>query len=366
MSKQHRVAIIGIGAIGGIHARAIADIHNATFVAGSGLVEETGKKFEEDFGCVYYKEFEQMLDKEKPDVACICTPSGAHLEPALACIERGIHVLCEKPMEIRCDRIDQMITAADKAGVTLGGIFMQRFNPLQKTIHEAASAGRFGDLAVINGYVPWWRDDAYYGPGRWQGTLAMDGGGAMMNQAIHVVDMVQWLATAAITGLGEAIDPAANPVEEVFAYTAKRGHADELIEVEDTAVCVLRFANGAFGQMLAATSMYPGSLRRVQIAGRDGTAETLEDELTKWVFRQETEQDDVIRAKFGSASKTTGGAADPMAIDYVNHTRNIQAFLDSIDDKGELLVTGREARKAVSIIEAIYESAATGKPAKPR
>ncbi|MCG8511514.1 MAG: Gfo/Idh/MocA family oxidoreductase [Rhodospirillales bacterium] len=129
---------------------------------------------------------------------------------------------------------------------------------------------------------------------------------------------------------------------------------------------MLRFSNGAFGQMLAATSMYPGSLRRLQIAGRDGTAETLEDELTTWAFREETEEDDAIRATFGSASKTTGGAADPMAIDYVNHTRNIQAFLDAVDGKGYLLITGREARKAVSIIEAIYKSAATGKPANPK
>lgn len=362
MSKQYRIAIIGIGMIGGFHARAIADLDNAQAVAGSGLVEKVGKKFEAEYGARYFKDYTEMLDTVKPDIATICTPSGAHLEPALACFERGIHVLCEKPMEINTDRIDQMLAAADKAGVQLGGIFMQRYTDIMQTIYGAARAGRFGSLATVNGYVPWWRDDAYYGPGRWQGTLAMDGGGAMMNQSIHIVDLVQWLAAATMPD----IDPDQNPVEEVFAYTGKRSHAEDLIEVEDTAVGVLRFRNGAMGQLLGTTSMYPGSLRRVLLGGRDGMVEILEEELLNWRFRDETPEDDQIRKKFGRTSSTSGGAADPAAIDYRNHAKNIAAFLEGLDGKATQLVTGVEARKTVSIIQAMYESAAKGTPVKPR
>src|SRR5207237_2099306 len=131
-------------------------------------------------------------------------------------------------------------------GVTLGGIFPQRFNPVVRAIHAAASAGRFGNLALVNATVPWWREDAYYGPGRWQGSLALDGGGALINQAIHYVDLAQWIAAAAMKDLA----PNENPVEEVFAYTAKRSHDPKQVEVEDTAVAVLRFRHGAVGPFL--------------------------------------------------------------------------------------------------------------------
>lgn len=356
---MYRIAIVGIGAIATMHARAIADLSNATLVAGSCRGEAKGRAFAEQFGCRWYGDYEAMLDAEKPDVITICTPSGAHLEPTIAAAKRGIHILCEKPLEITTARIDQMIAATREAGVLLGGIFPQRFNPVVQQLHAAASAGRFGRLAVVNSYVPWWRGDDYYAPGRWQGKLALDGGGAMMNQSIHGVDAVQWLATAAQQHNGNG-DPHVNPVAQVFAFTAKRGHDAGLIEVEDTAVAVLRFRDGSLGQLLGATSMYPGSLKRIQIAGRDGTAELLEDELITWQFRHATDEDNAIRQRFARSTQTSGGASDPMAIDYSNHTRNIKAFLDALDGTAPLMIDGPEARKAVAIIEALYQSAATG------
>ncbi|MDX1565401.1 MAG: Gfo/Idh/MocA family oxidoreductase, partial [Phycisphaeraceae bacterium] len=240
--------------------------------------------------------------------------------------------------------------------VTLGGIFPQRFNPVVQTVRDAAAAGRFGDLAVVNTYVPWWRDDDYYAPGRWQGTLAMDGGGALMNQSIHGVDAIQWIAGATMD-----LPPEQNPVEEVFAYTGKRAHAEDLIEVEDTCVVCLKYRNGALGQILATTSMYPGSLRRLTVAGRDGTAETLEDELVSWQFREESDDDQAIRDRFGKSTEHGGGAADPMAIDYSLHTRNIEAFVSALESGQTPPIDGAESRKAVAIIEAVYESAASGK-----
>lgn len=350
MSRPHRIAIVGVGAIAGMHARAIRDIPTATLVAASCRTEEKGRRFAAEFACNWHADFSQMMDRERPDLVTLCTPSGAHLEPTLAAASRGIHVLCEKPLEITTERCDRMIQAAREARVVLGGIFPQRFNPVLSELHRAAAARRFGSLALAACYVPWWRDDAYYAPDRWQGKLSLDGGGALMNQSIHGVDAIQWLAAAASTG----------PVREVFAFTAKRGHDPGLIEVEDTCVALLRFESGALGQILAATSMWPGQLRRLQLGGRDGTAEVLEDQLITWRFREEAGHDEEIRRRFAPASKTEGGASNPMAIDYALHTANIHAFLDALEGRSELMLSATEARKAVAIIEAVYRSASRG------
>lgn len=356
MSKVYRIAIIGVGAIANMHARAIGDLGNARLVAGSCRGEEKGRRFAERYGCQWFADYRRMLDEARPDVVTLCTPSGAHLEPAQAAARRGIHVLSEKPLEITTERVDRMIRAASDAGVVLGGLFPQRFNPVVQAVQQAAAAGRFGNLALVNAYVPWWRDDAYYAPPRWHGTRRWDGGGAMMNQSIHGVDLAQWMAGSATPGLADAD----NPVEQVFAFTARRGRDPELIEVEDTAVAVLRFRSGALGQVLGATSMYPGTLKRLQIGGRDGTAEILEDELTTFQFRRPRPGDDAIRERFGAGTQTGGGASDPMAIDHAHHTRSFADFLAALDRGEPPAVSGVQARKAVAIIEAIYRSARTG------
>ena len=352
-----RAAIIGIGAIAKMHARALADIPGVELAAATCRTEEKGRAFAAEFGCDWYDDTTKMLRRAKPDFVTIATPSGAHLEAAIAAARRGVHVICEKPLEITLKLIDRMIAAADKAGITLGAIFPQRFNPVIRTVHDAAAAGRFGPLAVAASYVPWWRDDAYYGPGRWQGTQALDGGGALMNQSIHGVDALQWIGGATMPGL----DPRENPVESVLAITAVRAHDPERLEVEDTCVAVLRFRNGAVGQLLAATSLYPGQMRRFLFGGRDGTAEILEEQLVTWQFRTAQPDDVSTRRQLGTASSTSGGAADPMAINYSCHTRNFADFISAIRAGSRPTLDGHEGRKAVAIIEACYKSARTGK-----
>jgi UDP-N-acetyl-2-amino-2-deoxyglucuronate dehydrogenase len=355
-----RAAIIGIGAIARLHAKALADIPGVELVAATCRTEEKGRGFAAEFGCQWHADTARMLRREKPDFVTVATPSGAHLPAVLAAIRRGVHVICEKPLEISLKRIDRMIATAAKAGVALGAIFPQRFNPVVRTVHDAAAAGRFGQLAVAASYVPWWRDDAYYGPGRWQGTKALDGGGALMNQSIHGVDALQWIAGATMPGLA----PGENPVESVVALTAVRAHDTERLEVEDTCVAVLRFKNGGLGQLLAATSLFPGQLRRFLVGGRDGTAEIMEEQLVTWRFRAEGADDEATRTRFGGASGTSGGAADPMAINYACHTRNFEAFLDAIRSGRPPELDGLEGRKAVAIVEACYRSARTGRAAK--
>jgi predicted dehydrogenase len=355
-----RAAIIGIGAIAGMHARALRDIPGVELVAACCRTEEKGRAFAEQFGCTWHADAARMLRREKPDFVTVATPSGAHLPAVLAAARRGVHVICEKPLEITLKRIDRMIAACEKAGVALGAIFPQRFNPVVRTVHEAAAAGRFGPLAVAASSVPWWRDDAYYGPGRWQGTKALDGGGALMNQSIHGVDALQWIAGATMPDLpaGE------NPVETVVAMTAVRSHDAARLEVEDTCVAILRFRNGALGQLLAATSLFPGQMRRVLVGGRDGTAEILEEQLVAWQFRTATADDDAIRGRLGVASSTSGGASDPMAINYACHTRNFEEFLAAVRAGRRPPLDGAEGRKAVAIIEACYKSARTGRPTR--
>jgi len=355
-----RAAIIGIGAIARMHAKALADIDGIELVAGCCRTEAKGGAFAEEFGCRWYADAATMLRHEKPDFVTIATPSGAHLEGVKAAARRGVHVICEKPLEITLRRIDAMRAIAAQAGITLGAIFPQRFNPVVQTVRAAAAAGRFGRLALVAAYVPWWRDDAYYGVGRWQGTAALDGGGALMNQSIHGVDALQWIAGATMPGLA----PGENPVESVVALTAIRAHDPARLEVEDSCVAVLRFRDGALGQILATTAMFPGQLRRILVGGRDGTAEILEEQLTDWRFRAPAPDDDATRSRFGAGSSTSGGAADPMAINYACHTRNFEAFVTALRAGRRPELDALEGRKAVAIVAACYKSARTGRPVK--
>jgi predicted dehydrogenase len=228
-------------------------------------------------------------------------------------------------------------------------------------VRDTIAAGRFGRLSMGATYVPWWRDDAYYSPDRWQGTVALDGGGALMNQSIHGIDALQWMMAAGMPDL--AIDE--NPVSEVIAFTGKCGHDESLIEVEDTAVACLKFKNGALGQVLGCTSMFPGNNRRFIIAGRDGTAIVEENELVSYSFRDEKPEDKQLLEKYGASTDAGGtGASDPLAIGHGGHTANLRSFLEALDSGKRPSIDAVQSRKAVAIIQAIYESAASGKAVK--
>ena len=355
VTDSYTFGIIGAGAVADLHARAIADLEGATLVAAARRSEAPGRAFAEEHECDWYPDAETLLDASDPDVVMIATPSGAHLEPTVAAAERGVHVLCEKPLEITTDRIDQMMAAADAHDVKLGGIFQERYSGVLRAVHDAVADGRFGTLAVASAAVPWWRDDDYY-EGTWKGTEALDGGGALMNQSIHAIDALAWIVRA-----GLELAPGDNPVAEVYARTDVRGHDPAHVEVEDTAVATLHFRDGTLGTLLGATSMYPGTRRRLQIAGRQGTAEVHEDELVCWRLRNERPGDEALRDRYGT-SGDEGGAADPMAIDYEKHRQNIEAFLAWVDHDAAFALDAAEARTAVEIIEAIYASAKAEEP----
>lgn len=340
----HGVGIIGCGMIAEYHTRAVNEIDNARVVAAYSRSAANGAKIAGMAAgkgeCRVYDDLDAMLAHPGLDVVCICTPSGAHLEPAVAAAKAGKHVVVEKPMEITLPRCDAMLDACERAGVRIAAIFPSRFSAANRLLKAAVDSGRFGRLTLGDTYVKWWRTQEYYDSGGWRGTWDLDGGGALMNQAIHNVDLLQWL-------MGD--------VESVHALTATLCH--ERVEVEDTAVAALRFRNGALGVIEAATSCYPGLLKRTEIHGRDGSARVEQDDITLWSFREERPEDAGLQ---GGGNAVSGGAADPRDISHAGHREQIADFLKAIETGSRPIVDGREGRKAVEIIRAIYRSSRTG------
>jgi UDP-N-acetyl-2-amino-2-deoxyglucuronate dehydrogenase len=288
---------------------------------------------------------DEMLADPDVTVVSVCTPSGSHREPAVKAAEAGKHVVVEKPLEITLPRCDAIIDACDRAGVRLCTIFPSRYAAANRTLKEAIDTGRFGRLTLGDTYVKWWRSQEYYDSGGWRGTWELDGGGALMNQAIHNVDLIQWL-------MGD--------VESVQAMTATLAHVR--IEVEDTAVAILKFKNGALGVIEAATGAYPGLSKRTEIHGDGGSARVDQDDITLWDFRVKAPSDAEVHAAMAKLSNFTAGASDPRGINHIGHRDQLSDFLNAIDEARPPFVDGREGRKSVEIIRALYHSAETGQP----
>ncbi len=264
------------------------------------------------------------------------------MEPAIKAAHAGKHVICEKPLEISLDRIDAMIRAHAEAGTRLGGIFNYRFNNTLKYLKKAIDDGRFGTITYASVHVPWWRKESYY-KNSWHGTLKLDGGGALMNQSIHMIDILQFLM---------------GPVESLQAYTATLAHQ---IEAEDTGTAILRFRNRALGYIYGSTASFPGQFRRLEITGTKGTVVQVENSFKIWSFADQTDYDTEILSSF-SQIDGGGGVSDPSAIPFEPHAENISAFIDSLESGKPFEIDGAEARKAVEIIIAIYTSARQGMP----
>lgn len=343
--RRHGFGIIGCGMIAEFHTRAILEIPSATVVGAFSRNRANAEKIAGIAGddCSTYDDLETMLSRPEIDVVCICTPSGAHLEPAIAAARAKKHVVVEKPLEITLERCDEIISECDNSGVRLCTIFPSRFTAANVALKSAIAAGRFGRITLGDTYVKWWRTQQYYDSGGWRGTWNLDGGGALMNQAIHNVDLLQWL-------MGD--------VASVSALTATLAH--ERIEVEDTAVAALRFQSGALGVIEAATSAYPGILKRTEIHGNRGSARVEQDDITLWEFQDAAAEDDSIRAAIAGAAGFKAGASDPRGITHAGHRDQLADFLSAIESGGEPKVDGREGRKSVEIIRAIYQSAAHG------
>lgn len=345
MAKQWRCGVVGMGAIGEWHMRVLRTLPNADFVACCDVMTDRARAVMEKHQVPpvpIYADLKQMLAGEKLDVVHVATPSGNHLDPCIQAMESGVNVICEKPLEITLERIDRMIETAQKHKVRIGGIFQNRWNAANRALYDAAQQGRYGRVSWAGCFTPWYRTDEYYRGGGWRGTWKLDGGGAMMNQSVHAVDLLQWIA---------------GPVKTVSAMAGSRIHAE--IEVEDTCVCSLQFQSGAYGSMVGTTGMYPGGNVRIEIGGENGTAVS-EDGLKTYTFRDTRPEDQKLMEQINKGKVESGGGTSQFLATIDNHVANVGAILGAWEQNREAETNGAEARKAVAIILAAYASAKKG------
>ncbi|MSR53965.1 MAG: Gfo/Idh/MocA family oxidoreductase [Gemmataceae bacterium] len=340
-------AIVGCGMIARFHVRALGDVPGTRVAALVTRNPASAEKLMAETGIPavpIYTDLAEALKRPDVHVVIVTTPSGNHLEPSVLAAKAGKHVVVEKPLEITPDRCDRIIEACDTYGVKLCTIFPSRFHDANTTLKAAVEAGRFGKLTLGETTCKWWRSQAYYDEGGWKGTQALDGGGALMNQAIHNVDLLLWM-------MGDAT--------HVTGFTATLAH--ERIEVEDTAVACLRFKNGALGVIQATTSVHSGLPKTIGIHGNRGTVVIEQEDVLKWDFLAETPSDAEVRSRFAQRIGASGGASDPKSISYEGHARQLADFVNAIQTNTAPRVDGREGRKAVALICAIYESMRTGR-----
>lgn len=353
-----RFGIIGCGSIGPTHAGAIQQIEDARLVAVADTVAARAENMAETFNVArVYDSHEALLSDADIDVVCICTPSGLHADATIAALRAGKHVIVEKPMEVSLEACDRMIAAADETGKKLSVISQHRFDSATMMVKQAIDEGKLGHIILADATVKWWRTQEYYDSGDWRGTWEFDGGGALMNQGVHTVDLLQWLAGG---------------VSSLYAQTRTAAH--ERMEVEDTAVAALTFASGAVGTFTATTAAYPGFAVRLDIYGTEGSAVIEGDRLKTMVLKsgasyngEGTAAHALSVAQGGTASvKDEAGERDEeMELGEVwgdAHRAQIEDVIRAIRTDTQPLIDGRAARKPLEIILGVYESARTGQP----
>ncbi len=357
-----RFGVIGCGSIGPTHAGALKQIANAELIAVADANPERAASVAEKYSMAkIYGDAAELLADPGIDAVCLCTPSGMHASGAIAAMEAGKHVLVEKPMEISLDACDRMIAASDATGKKLAVVSQHRWDAATVLVKDAIDNGKLGKIVLADASVKWWRTQAYYDSGDWRGTWAMDGGGALMNQGVHTVDLLQWLAGG---------------VSHLWAQTRTAAH--ERIEVEDVAVAALQFASGAVGSLTATTAAWEGFPVRIDIFGTEGSAVIEGDRLKTLTFKtgesyqsEEAAVHALSVARGGTASvkeeaatrlttPSGGAAADPGAVWGDAHRAQIEDFIRAIQTDTQPLIDGREGRKPVEIILGVYRSSRTG------
>ncbi|MCH2374469.1 MAG: Gfo/Idh/MocA family oxidoreductase [Planctomycetes bacterium] len=347
MSKRDPlgVAIVGCGMISEFQAQAINSLPDARLVGFFNRTRASAEERSSQYGGRVFDSIDDLVADTEVEAVSICTPSGAHLEPALAAAAAGKHLMVEKPLEVTVERVDQIIEACRQGNVQLGAIFPRRFQDASRILKSAIDDGRFGTVSLADVYIKWYRSQEYYDSGGWRGTWNLDGGGALMNQGIHGIDLLQRL-------MGGGRD--------VVAFTDTRSH--ERIEVEDVASASVRFKNGALGSIEGSTGCWPGTKIRVEIGGSTGSVVMEDETFLTWTFEDDRPEDEDIRKTYGPREGLSGGGAgDPRAIDFEGHRRQFEDFAQSIREGRPPACDGREARAAVGIITGVYRAAKEGR-----
>lgn len=331
-----RIAIIGCGGIADMHAKAIGDIPEAQLVACYSRSPASAQRFAERYGIQAFDSYEGLLASSEVDAVALCTPSGLHTPQALQAIEAGKHVLIEKPMSLTLEEADRLIAAADQGDVVVGVISQYRTSAAVEEVKRAIDQGALGRVTSGSLQMKYWRTQAYYASADWRGTWALDGGGALMNQGIHGVDIFRYL-------MGKPIS--------LTAYARTLTHD---IQVEDMAVAILEFEGGALGTIEGSTTCNPGYPRRIEICGDKGSVVLEEDAILKW------DVDIPCGLPVGKPAQNIG-ASDPLAISYAGHTRHFKNFVAAILRGEPLLQDARGGRLPLEIILGIYRSSQENK-----
>lgn len=345
MADKVKWGIIGTGVIAPNHGSAIVESPYAELVAVCDVDEAKAKAFAEKFGgAAIYTDYIEMLEKAGIEAVSICTPSGMHWEMTIAAAERGVHVLCEKPMAITLPQMDAMVAAVEKSGIKAGMVFQRRTNPLSQRVRQAVQAGELGQMVLGDAYLKYYRSPSYYKSADWRATWALDGGGSLMNQGVHGVDLLLWIM--------------GSPVKTVFAKAEAKVRD---IEVEDTAVAIVTFENGAYGVIEGTTSCNPGEITTFALHGDLGTVIFGDKGLQKWAVS--SSRDEVAKPVDVQVEDQAllGSSADPTKVAVQGHRFHVDDLARAIREDRDPFVTAREARSAVELVLAIYESAKTGK-----
>ncbi len=323
-------AIIGTGIAAETHAKCIEEIFNAHLVAVSSQTEEKVKKFAVAHNCDFYTDYEKMLQRKDIDIVCITTPSGTHTKIGIDVANSKKHLIVEKPIDISLENANALVKACHENNVKLSVIFQHRFADDVMRLKKIIEGGRLGKINFGASHTKVYRTQEYYESAAWRGTWKLDGGGALINQSIHYVDLLYYLA---------------GPIEEVCAYTATRGHE---IEVEDEAVASVKFQNGAIGMIEANTNAYPGFYSKLDIYGDNGSVIIQDDRIIDLAFKD--------GERFHLSENSVQDHNSP-TIPNILHKRQFEDVIDAIEKDREPLVNGEEGIKSLKIVLAIYESA---------
>ncbi len=334
-------AIVGCGNIGKGHAKAYQETKEVRLEAVVDIEGQCAIDLHEMYDVPCYTHVDQVLERDDIDFIDVCTPSGLHGDIAIAAAGAGKHCIVEKPLDVTPQRCDEIIEAFRESGTVLGGIYQHRYHDDVRKAKQAIAAGRLGRITLANCLTPWWRSQAYYDSGDWRGTWKLDGGGALMNQSIHAIDLMAWLV---------------GPVKSLTAYTALLTH--QRVEIEDLAVAVCKFDSGALGVIQGTTAAYPGTGVEHQVMGNDGMVYLKSDRITLWKLRDEEGKEEAGPVAAGEGESAS---SDPTVLSENLFTRNLDDIARAARTGGQPCVTGEEAKRAVEIICAIYESARSGK-----
>lgn len=349
MGERLGIGIVGCGVIGQVHANQLQRVDTARIAGFADCIGEKAVQYAAEFGGKAYGSYIDMLLDPEVAAVSVCTPSGKHAELAIQAALSGKHVIVEKPIDVTLAMADRMIEACRENGVLFAGVFQHRFDFATRRVKEMLDQGRFGRLVLVNGSVHWYRSDAYYASGDWRGTWALDGGGVLMNQAIHTVDLVRYFG---------------GPVKRVTAHTANLTHPQ--IETEDTVAALFEYENGAMGSFTATSSAYPGLDTRVEIIGEHGTCIIANNKIIYEHYRDHEEigthgLDPTHSNQWNPELETVSRGMGHRV--YGNaHYDQLTDFVDAVLNGREPLVTGEAARDALELVLAVYRSQETGGP----